>query len=170
MFLFPAVSLPLWYLMSQQDFNCWEFSRSIHQIFDCPRSPDRAGHTGGFTAPRAKPLPFQTVILAAQPQAMPGKPLLEPRGTTGIWASQLVWDAGRHLGMAGALLSPGRALQGQEMSVATCPTAPRTDFLLFFKSSNAETPTGILLCLVDCGVCLQGLSKMGYYSSKIIFW
>lgn len=64
----------------------------------------------------------------------------------------------------------GRPLHGQEVSVATCPAAPRTLLFHFFKSSNAEIPTGILLCLVDCGVCLQGLSKMGYYSSKIIFW
>lgn len=41
------------------------------------------GTPGDSQFPEQSLLPFQTVILAAQPEAVPGKPLLEPRGDHG---------------------------------------------------------------------------------------
>lgn len=114
------------------------------------------GTQGDLELPKQSLLPFQTVSLGAQPEAMPGKPCLEPRGKAGIRAGQVVWDAGRHFGMAAAVLSTTccmrvctSPLNGQEASVSC--SSQNSFFALFLKKqcrdNHWDTPVlGGLWC------------------------
>lgn len=108
------------------------------------------GTQGDLELPKQSLLPFQTVSLGAQPEAMPGKPHQEPGGTAGIRAGRVVWDAGRHFGMAAAVLcktccmgvctSPGRppAQPGGKCALQL----PELLFCSFFKEAMQRYPLG----------------------------